>query len=106
MCQFKQEIAKQYGPLQVKLHHFQFLFVAIATTILKAETKWNDVHNLPIAIYPCFKFHEKIYKTFKVIAWSRKVWRTDRLTDGQSANQKSPPVSLVGDKSSHAALFY
>ena len=78
------------------------LFVAIATTIFDVGTKWNDVHNVHIAIYPCFKFHEKIWRTFKVIAGSRKVWQTDSQTDSQtdaqSANHKSPPVKPVKDK--------
>ena len=61
--------------------YFIFLFIAIETRIFDVGTKWNYVHNVLIAIYPCFKFHEKILRTFKVIAGFRKVWQTDWLTN-------------------------
>ncbi|KAH3861783.1 hypothetical protein DPMN_024733 [Dreissena polymorpha] len=51
----------------------------------------NDVHNVHIAIYPHFKFHEKILKTFKCDR------QTHRQTDTQSANHKSTPVKPVRD---------
>ena len=80
MCQLKQEVAKQYRPLQVKLHHFQFLFVAIATTILKVGTKWNDVHNLSMFQVSCkniqnFQSYRMIQKS--VTDW-QTYWRTER----------------------------
>ena len=40
------------------------LFVAIATRFHDISTKQKNVHNLHIAIYPYFKFHEKIPSTF------------------------------------------
>ena len=86
-----------YRWISTSVSKYIYIFVAIATRILDVGTKWIDVHNLHIAICPCFKFHEKIWRTFKVIAGSRKVWLTDRQTDRQSANHRSPPVTSVGD---------
>ena len=42
----------------------------MATRIRDEETELNHVHNLHIAIYPCSKFHCKMFNTSKVIAGS------------------------------------
>ncbi|KAH3771053.1 hypothetical protein DPMN_172353 [Dreissena polymorpha] len=61
------------------------LFVAIATTILDIRTELNDVHNLHIAICPCFKFYENNMKSLKLSQDPEKCDRlTDSLTDGHT----------------------